>query len=416
MTALLPYLLLLGLVAAAFVLVPLWRYRDTAAQSVLEQRREKNREVFRQREGELGNDLQHGLITGDEHARLLTELQRAFMLDMQALDRQQTQGVWSGGKPVLLVLALLVPLTGLLVYRIWGSAPDLALPELMTRLGTVQTEEEQGAVLDELAAVLQQRLERRPDDVQNGYTLGLLYLQLEKFPEAIATFQALLEHIEAGQDRATVLGQLAQAQYLQADSQLTPEAQTTVDEALSLNPNEYAVMGLLAIDALLKEDFVGALGYWRRQLSSATPGTQEAETVRQRIALIEEYLPDSAIPAVDTTQQITVVIDIAPELAAQVTDGMKLYVFARRPAGGPPLVAQNLDAPVEFPFTVTLDNTDAMMPGTTLESAPELLVGARLTRSGNPIAQSGDFQTLSDSFKLAEQTAPLELVIDAIVP
>ncbi|MEY4642633.1 MAG: hypothetical protein RLZZ227_2627 [Pseudomonadota bacterium] len=415
MTALWPYLILLCIVAAAFVLVPLLRYRDTAARSVLDQRREKNREVFRQREAELAQDLQQGLVGEDEHARLLTELQRSFMLDMQALDRQQTQGTWSGGKPVLLVLALLVPVAGLLFYRSWGAAPDLELPQLMAQLGSAQTEDERKARFAELAEFLQQRMERRPEDVQNGYTLGLLYLQLEQFPEAITTFEALLEQVEAGQDRATILGQLAQARYLRDDSQLSPATQEAIDEALRLNPNEYAIMGLLAIDSLLKEDFAAALGYWRRQLSSATPGSQDAETVRQRIALLEDYLPDEPAAAVDTTQQVTVVIDIAPELAAQVEEGMKLFVYARNPAMPAPIAAQNLDLPAEFPVTVMLDNSNSMM-GITLESVPELIVGARLSGSGNPIAQSGDLQTLSEPFKLAERSTPLELVIDTVVP
>ncbi len=413
-TPLLWYLVLLGAIAMAFVIVPLWRQRGMGADSTLEQRREKNRDVFRQREGELAQDLGQGLVTAEEHAKLLAELQRAFMLDMQALDKQGVvKSAWSGGRAVVLALALLVPVAGLVMYRVWGSGPDLALGDILDRVGAAQTEEEQRALFVELADFLQQRMERRPEDIQNGYMLGTLYMQLERMPEAIAVFQAMLEGMEPGPDRAVVLGQLAQAQYLEADSQLTPGVQATMDEALALNPNQQAVMSILAIDALLKQDFVNAIAYWRRQLSDVTPGSQEAATVRERIALVEEYLPDDATAAaVDTSSTVTVVVDIAPELKERVTDDMRLFVFVRNPAMPMPILAQNLDVP-EFPFTLTLDNSMSMT-GMTLETAPELVVGARLSRVAT--AQSGDLQTLSAPFTLAEQTGPVELVIDEIAP
>jgi len=111
-------LALLTLIAMLFVLLPLWRQRGLAATSLLQQRRDKNREVFTQRRQELQQDLEQGLTSADEHEKLLAELQRAFLLDMDALDRQAAvRGSWSGGKPVLLVLALLIPLTSIGIYQ-----------------------------------------------------------------------------------------------------------------------------------------------------------------------------------------------------------------------------------------------------------------------------------------------------------
>lgn len=408
------FIALLAAVALAFVAVPLWRHHVTA-DSTLERRREKNREVFRQREAELAEDQRQGLVTEEEHAKLVAELQRAFLLDMEALERQGTRkGAMSSGRGIVLTLAVLVIAASLLMYRQLGSGPDLALPALLERIGAAATEEEQLPALNELAAFLQERLERRPDDILNGYSLGKLYMDLERFPEAITVLRHVADELEDGPDRATVLGLMAQAQYLQAASQITPDVQQTIDEALSLDPNEYAVMGLLAVDAaLVKQDVAAAIGYWRRQLSSAVPGSPQAQRVQQVLAQFEAFAaPEDAAPVAGPT--ITLTIDIAPELAAQVTGDMRLFIYVRNPQMPMPILAQNLDAP-EFPFTLTLDNSMSMT-GMTLESAPQLIAGARLTRSGQAIAQSGDLQAQSDPFALAEQTAPLELVIDEVVP
>lgn len=421
MTTLWPGLLLLSLLAMLFVLVPLWRYRNQAARSVLQQRRDKNLEVFRQRQLELEQDVQQGLTTPDEHARLLAELQRAFLLDMQALEGLDFgKGARVGGKPLLIALALLMPVVSFGIYYYRGSGPDLELPQLLANLSAVETEEAQNAALGELADFLQDRFERRPSDIQNGYMLGTLYLELERYPDAIATFEKLLAQMETTPDRAAVLGQLAQAQYMQDESTLTPAVQKVIDEALLINPNESAIMSILAVDAFLREDIAAALAYWRRQLSDVTPGSQQAETLRQRIAMMEAYLPAEqasgaeAPAAVDTSNSIEVVIDIAPEMAVQLGEFQKLFVYVRNPAMPMPILAQNLAVP-EFPFTITLDNSMTMM-GATLESVPQLVVGARLSRTGVANAQPGDLQTLSDPFVLAELSAPVELLIDAVVP
>lgn len=423
MTTLWPGFLLLSLLAMLFVLVPVWRYRTRAAQSALTQRRDKNLEVFRQRQLELEQDVEQGLTTADEHSRLLSELQRAFLLDMQALEGQDAgKGAWAGGKPLLIALVLLIPLSSLAIYHYRGAGPDLALPELLANLGAADSEETETQALSELAEFLQQRFERRPDDIQNGYMLGTLYLQLERFADAVATFEMLLAQMESTPDRAAVLGQLAQAQYMLDDSKVTPAVQAVIDEALLINPNESAIMSILAIDAFLREDIVAALGYWRRQLADLTPGSQQADTLRQRIAMVEAYLPAQAAEAdqpepaaaVDTSNSITVVIDIAPHLAEQVDAFQKLFIYVRSPAMPMPILAQNLEVPA-FPFTLTLDNSMTMM-GATLESVPQLVVGARLSRTGVANAQSGDLQTLSDPFVITELDAPIELLIDEAVP
>jgi hypothetical protein len=101
-------------------------------------------------------------------------------------------------------------------------------------------------------------------------------------------------------------------------------------------------------------------------------------------------------------------------LKDKVTADMRLFIYARNPAMPMPIVAQNIAAPT-FPFTITLDNSMSMM-GMQLESAPELVVGARLTAADTPTGTSGDLETLSPSFKLADQGGPLTLTIDSVVP
>ncbi len=415
MTAIYLPMLLLSLLAMAFVLLPLSRQPGAGVAVQKLQRAAKNREVFEQRVAELAREVQDGVIAAEDHERMLAELQRTFLADMQALDSVEpgpgvprASATWVGW-----TLALLVPLLAFGLYRQQGSAEDLQLPTLVNAVGAAADESSQRAALDDLTTFLQQRFARRPEDLQNGYMLGTLLLSLERYPEAITTFEQMLAAMEPTPDRATVLGQLAQARYLAADSVITPEVKAVMDAALVLNPNEQAVMSLSAIDAFLRQDFAAALQFWRRQLADLTPGSADAEELRQRIAMVEASLPPEQA-AIAAGPSIEVVVDVAPELLARVTPDMRLFVFARSPAMPMPIVAQNLAVPV-FPFTLKLDNSMSMA-GAQLEQVPELVIGARLSVSGQAIGQSGDLESLSAPFTLAAQPGPIALTIDTVRP
>ena len=91
-----------------------------------------------------------------------------------------------------------------------------------------------------------------------------------------------------------------------------------------------------------------------------------------------------------------------------------MFVFARA-AGGPgaPLAVmrrQVKDLPLQF----ALDDTMAMAPDRKLSAAQEVIVGARISRSGNPMPQSGDLQGLSRPVKVG--AAGVAVVIDTAVP
>jgi cytochrome c-type biogenesis protein CcmH len=410
------FLAVLTAVAMLFVLIPLWRYRSSGSVADVELRKQANREAYEQRLQEITSEVAEGLIAAEDVDRIRTELQRSFLRDMDALEQEQAAVGRLGSKGLPLAFVLLLPVLSFGIYLQWGSAQDLGLPELMQRIVSAEDAESQEVMLGELAAVLQQRFDRERDDLRNGYMLGTLYESLQRYDDATRVFEQMLAQMEPSPDKATVQGQLARTRYQLAEGQLTAEVQAHIDAAVAMNPNEYYSMSILANDAFLRDDYAAALGYWRRQLSSATPGSQEANQLRQVITMVEAALPQQTGQGSElaASSSITVTIDLAPELRAELEGKQNLFVYVRNPELRPPLVAQNLAVP-DFPFTITLDNSMSMT-GMTLESAPSLIVGARLSASGQAIAGSGDLQTVSEPFVLGELDGPVQLVIDEIVP
>jgi cytochrome c-type biogenesis protein CcmH len=97
-----------------------------------------------------------------------------------------------------------------------------------------------------------------------------------------------------------------------------------------------------------------------------------------------------------------------------VAPGDTLFVFARA-AEGPrmPLAILKRTAG-ELPLSFTLDDGMAMSPQFKLSSFANVVVGARVSKSGNATPQSGDLEGLSAP--LNGRTAGVELVIDSVRP
>lgn len=83
-------------------------------------------------------------------------------------------------------------------------------------------------------------------------------------------------------------------------------------------------------------------------------------------------------------------VDVAPGLRAKIPANASLFILAKSALlKGPPLAVIKVPArgwPVKF----QLDDSNAMMPAFNLSGAEKVIVEARISASGNPLAQPGD--------------------------
>jgi cytochrome c-type biogenesis protein CcmH len=79
-----------------------------------------------------------------------------------------------------------------------------------------------------------------------------------------------------------------------------------------------------------------------------------------------------------------------------------------------PLAIQRLKAS-QLPTTIALDDSMSMMPSMTLSKFAQVVVGARVSKSGNAMSESGDLETLSAPLD-SHRSEPVALTIDRVVP
>ena len=105
---------------------------------------------------------------------------------------------------------------------------------------------------------------------------------------------------------------------------------------------------------------------------------------------------------------------LAPALAAQAAPGDTVFIYARA-AQGPRMPLAIVRKQVsDLPFDFKLDDSSAMSPATRLSGAGQVVVSARISKSGQATPQSGDLR--AESAPVAVGARGIALVIDQRVP
>lgn len=397
---------LMLIAALAFVLVPLLRHgRAGGAHAPSRQLRA------------LDEALAAGVIDADEHAR-----KRAALATTTDTAGTRSRGAFAA----LLLVALLLPASALLMYRLVG-APQALDPANLVAAPAVPGEA--GPDMDEAITMLAARLEAKPDDVEGWILLGRAYQSTGRSDDALAAFKRAHE---TSPNHPAVAVEYAQAiAMVRPDHRIEGEARSLLERALQADASNQRALWLLGISDYQAQRYDEAIAHWTTLQPLLEPGSTVAESVKQQIA--EAIARRDGKPAVDVdavaatsapsepaaaapgSPRLTVQVALDPKLAAQLDPQATLFVFARAASGPPmPLAAERLKAS-QLPLTVTLDESKGMLPNMKLSMFPQVVIGARVSKSGEPQSRSGDLQGLSAPIDVM-RTEPLELVIDQVVP
>jgi cytochrome c-type biogenesis protein CcmH len=400
-------------------------------------------------------------------ARRLEALDRALaegVLDEAEFGRKRKallaeQAAAPVARPALLpvlAMALLLPLGSVLVYLTIGTpqALDPTLAAASAPEGSPHGGGEGTPQMEQAIAGLEKRLEAEPENADGWMLLGRAYKTMQRFEPAR---DALKRAFDLQPNNPDVMVEYAEAIALaHPERDIAGEPQALLEQALADNPQHERALWLLGIGAAQVGDYTGAIARWEALLPLLDAEDAEIRTqveaqlaeARSRAGLPAAAPATAPVPATTAAPQpapapaapaalatpvaaaaaagapaaaaggpsLTVEVDIAPELAAKLAPTDVLYVFARA-AEGPrmPLALQRLPG-AKFPLTLTLDDSMAMMPAMTLSSVPQVVVGARVSKTGVANPQSGDLEVISAPLSPATHEGTLRLVISTVVP
>jgi cytochrome c-type biogenesis protein CcmH len=114
--------------------------------------------------------------------------------------------------------------------------------------------------------------------------------------------------------------------------------------------------------------------------------------VKRFIALLKDQDPTLVLLAKESIQNpsVKISVSLADQFKTQVVSDNVVFIYAKAASGPPmPLAVKRL-AVSDLPVMVELSDADAMMPSMMLSSFEDIIIGARVSKSGNPVAQPGD--------------------------
>lgn len=286
-----------------------------------------------------------------------------------------------------------------------------------------QAEARISGMVDRLA----ERLKSRPDDAEGWQMLGRSYATLGKHGQAIGAYETALR---LRPNEPTLLAELAFSAAITNRRVGGADSAQLLQRALKLDPRNPKALALAGTLSLERKDYQGAVQYWeqlaRNEPADSPLGKQIQASIAQARQLAGSQsalmpVADDALAAIAAPPapraaaagSVNGTVTLAPALQGRVAPEDTVFVFARAVTGSRMPLAVLRKQVKDLPLRFTLDDSLAMSPAAKLSSAANVVVGARISKSGKAGAQEGDLQGQLPAVALG--TANLKLEISEVV-
>jgi len=414
--------------ALFFILPPVIRkgHKDSVSQD------EMNTRIIDEKLADLGNDLVADKLEGTQLEDARSDLERELLDSLSAGENTPAGKPPRKGRWLAVLLIPAIPLGAVLLYQLLGAGDNPGL----NQPGSAATNQAQAAAheltLDEMAARLAKRLESQPENLQGWLMLANTYNALGRQADALKTYETAIKH--HGKNNPDLLADYADMIVVTNGGDFTDETGALLARALELDPNHLKALWLAghwrnqrgevaeAIELLKKaamqlpEDSEDR-GIITRQIhqyaQQAGLSVDTAELDSIRVASGNE--PPAATTAAVSDVSLEVQVSLAPDLASSATPDDTVFIFARAVEGSRMPLAVVRKQVKDLPVTVVLDDTLAMTPVMVLSKFSQVTVGARISKSGSAMPQSGDLQGFVSPVS-TQPSGSVQITIDSRAP
>jgi cytochrome c-type biogenesis protein CcmH len=326
----------------------------------------------------------------------------------------------------------------------WGVAPGQAAAagDGGTVGGQAAPHSTDSAQFQAMVDKLSKRLEAKPDDAEGWTMLGRSYVAMGRGADAVPAFKKV---VDLHPNDAQALADYADAMAVVNNRTLEGEPEKLIARAIKADPNNVKALFLSGTVAFNRGDFAAAVLAWEHAVKVSEPGSETARQIqgavdeaRQRAGLppsanavaaappaaapgaMAQAAPadappagggggGGAAPAAAGGGQVSGRVTLDPALVGKASPDDTVFIFARA-AQGPKMPLAILRKQVkDLPISFSLDDSMAMSPAMKLSSFAEVVVGARISKSGTALPQPGDIQGLSAPVKIGAKDLAIKI-------
>jgi len=266
--------LILGCLTAIvlyFLLGPLHRARSREAK-----RAAFDAAVYRDQLCEVESDRERGLIGRKEAEAARIEISRRLL----AADEREREGDATEhrdlNRPILIAVALALPLLALGVYLVYGS-PKLPDQPLAARLEDNGKEQD----LEVLIARVEARLRVHPEEGEGWEAIAPVYMAWRRYADAAEAYGQAVRLL--GETPKRLVGQ-GQALVLANDGIVTEPARAALEKALALDAEQIQARILLIVAKEQDGKLDEAIADWKALLDKTPADSPWRKSVEQRLA------------------------------------------------------------------------------------------------------------------------------------
>lgn len=423
------------LVALAFVLVPLIRQSARGGDGAAISHAGSNVAILKSQKGEIEADFARGMLTVEERDAALAELSHRLVDEVPAGAAIAAPAAAAARRPWLTIagLAVAIPLAAGGLYALWGSSHVLRMEKIPVQSAGAADHGETGgdspqmsdAKIVEMVDTLAKKMEQNPGDPKGWVLLARSQAALGRMPEALAAYARAATLLPKD---AQVLADYADTYVMTQQGRFEGKPMEIIKRALAADPNHLKALALAGTAEMRLGNKDASIRHWEK-IKSLLP--KDSDDFRQVEAIIVEVrtgkppvmtaeaaapakappaapvaapmaAPPATAPTAASGAKISGQVALAPDMLAKLAPSDVLFVLARAKSGPRmPLAVLRIAGPkaADFPKAFELTDAMAMSPGMNLSSFPEVVVEARISKSGNAQLQPGDLSGQSDAVK-----------------
>lgn len=247
----------------------------------------------------------------------------------------------------------------------------------------------------DMADKLAERMKGTPEDAEGWAMLGRSYSVLGRHPEALVAYE---KAVQLRKDDPNLLADYADSLAVKNGRKLTGEPMQWVQAALKIDPNTPKALALAGTHAFDLKDYAAAVKYWE-QLVAVAPADSNfvqqvqsgLEEARQLGGLPVKAGAAAAAPMALPGSAVSGTVSLSPALAKLAGPDDTVFIYARAADGGQrmPLAIQRRQVK-DLPIAFTLDDSSSMSPAARISGVKQVIVSARVSKSGQAMPAPGD--------------------------
>ena len=366
-------------------------------------------------------ELAEGDLNESEYLQRKDELQKALVSNVEESEANKSQLVVP--KYALLSVLIIIPLVSIPVYNYIGSSEAITATSQHAKSKSSTTTDQHAPnmsdSMDNLIQKLANKLEQNPDNIKGWQMLGRSYMSMNRYNEAADVYAKLYSLV--GDDTSVLLA-YADALAMSRDGRISGMPFQLVMTALKKEPNNTTALWLAGLGHSEQSEFKKAIKSWEKLLPFLAGNKQSENKIRSLIAQANSQLSGKPIAQVietpvkkntTTSAFINVTVSLSAQFKDKVSPDDVVFIYAKASQGPPMPLAAARKRVSDLPVTVRLDDSMAMMPQMKLSAFSMVTVGARISKSGSAIGQSGDLQGVIESIVL-DGSKNIEIEINTV--